>query len=267
MAPTIEVAAGLAWLTGYSGGPPLTLRGPGDPIAGLHAAFAILAAIAERDGTGNGHVIESSMIEAGLNVAAELGIEWSAYGASICRDGNRGPVGTPQGVYACRGDDRWLALAVVDDEQWHGLRRALGKPEWAASHELASRDGRRRAHDELDRRLAEWSARQELLDAVGLLIDNGVPAAPVVDALELAANEQLRARGYYEPIESDVIGRHLTSSLPFRFTSRTDGWIRGPAPTLGQHTREVLTDMLSLDDDRLDALEASGVIGTQPVGA
>ena len=112
-AQTMEQMSGLAWMTGHAEDQPRIQRGPCDPLAGMHAAFATLVALAEREKTGTGHLLECTMVEGALNAAAEMAVEWSAYGVEISRDGNRGPEGAPQNVYACAGDENWLALCVV----------------------------------------------------------------------------------------------------------------------------------------------------------
>ena len=111
-AQTMEQATGMAWMTGHADGPPMIPRGVCDPIAGLHAAFAAVAALVVRDRDGAGMHVESTMVEAALNVAAEMVVEYSRNGIELRRDGNRGPGASPQGVYRCRGDDEWVALAA-----------------------------------------------------------------------------------------------------------------------------------------------------------
>ena len=266
-AQTMEQATGMAWMTGFADGPPVIPRGPCDPIAGMHAAFAVIAALDERERSGRGHFIESTMVEAALNVAAEMAVEHSAYGVRLTRQGNRGPGSTPQGLYPCRGKERWLAIAVADDEQWQALRQALGDPPWAKDPTLGDAAGRRRCEDDIDRHLRTWAAEEELDDAVDALRSAGVPAAPVVAPHEVVADEQLRARAFVETFDHPVVGRHEVIGLPFRFASRTSGWITTPAPTLGQHNDEVLGDLLGLSAAELDELRAQGVIGERPVGA
>src|SRR5690606_8740252 len=118
--------------------------------AGIHGAFAVLAALEHRARTGEGQVVELPMVEVALNVAAEPAITASAYGLTPHRDGNRGPRAAPQGVYACAGEEQWVALAVADDEQWASLVDALGRPALALAPELATRAGRRAAPDLID---------------------------------------------------------------------------------------------------------------------
>jgi crotonobetainyl-CoA:carnitine CoA-transferase CaiB-like acyl-CoA transferase len=264
-AQTMEQLTGLAWLTGYRDDQPRIQRGPSDPNAGMHAAFAALVALAERDATGEGQHVEVTMIEGALNAAAEQEVEFSAYGRLLGRDGNRTPTAAPQGLYACRGTEQWLAISVADDEQWSALVDLLGRPAWATDPALATLAGRRAAHDRLDEELGAWAAGQVVEEAVDNLVAAGVAAAPAVDPRTTALHPQFVARRFCETVDHPVAGSHLIPGLPFRF-STVDRWLRTPAPTLGQHNREVLGGILGLSDAEIDALEANGVIGTRPAG-
>src|SRR5262249_60940354 len=97
-------------------------------------------------------------VEPALTAAAEPILEYGAHGARLVRDGNRGPVGAPQNLYACRGADRWLALAVTSDAQWQALRALMGDPSWARDAALATATGRRAEHDRLDRAIGARGA-------------------------------------------------------------------------------------------------------------
>jgi crotonobetainyl-CoA:carnitine CoA-transferase CaiB-like acyl-CoA transferase len=160
-AQTMEQITGMAWITGHADGPPLIPRGAWDPISGMHALIATLMALEHRDRTGEGQLVEVSMVETAASVAAEIVIEASAYGRFLSRDGNHGPEGSPQGVYSCVGDDEWVAVSVVDDDQWRRLRKALGDPEWARAPELGDVAGRRARATEIDARLSAWASTRE----------------------------------------------------------------------------------------------------------
>src|SRR5262249_56531824 len=95
-AQAMEQLTGMAWLTGFADGPPVLPRGPCDPLAGLHAVVALLVALEHRHRTGRGQLVESTMVEAALNAAAETALERRAHRARPARDGNRGPPGAPQ---------------------------------------------------------------------------------------------------------------------------------------------------------------------------
>ena len=156
-ATTMEQASGMAFVTGYDGGPPMA---PGlcDPLAGVHGAFAVLAALEERRKTGQGQHIEIPMIDLAVNVSVEQILEFEAYGELMTRSGNRCRQAAPQGVYACAGDDEWLALSVGTEEQWKALCEAIGMQPWVDDPNLASLEQRRRAHDRVDVELTAWCA-------------------------------------------------------------------------------------------------------------
>jgi crotonobetainyl-CoA:carnitine CoA-transferase CaiB-like acyl-CoA transferase len=263
-AQTMEQMTGLAWVTGYADDQPRIQRGPCDPNAGMQAAFAVFVALAERQATGDGQHLEVTMIEGALNVAAEQLVEYTAYGRLLERDGNRAPSAAPQNLYACRGVEQWLALSVVDDAQWEGLKTVLGRPGWAADPSLAAHPGRRAAHDLLDAKLAGWAAEQELDDAVARLIEAGVPAAAVFDPRATASHPQLVARRFCEEPDHAVIGRHATATVPFRFAS-VDHWLYRAAPTVGQDNHDVLAEA-GFTPQEIERMEEAGVIGAWPEG-
>ena len=263
-AQTMEQMSGLAWMTGHADDQPRIQRGPCDPLAGMHAAFATQVALAEREKTGRGHLLECTMVEGALNAAAELAVEWSAYGVELSRNGNRGPQGAPQNIYACAGSEQWLAVVVRDDAQWAALRDLLGDPDWARDEELATHAGRLRKHQLIDEALGSWCATQELDATVDALLARGIPAAPVWDARIQYKHPQFAARGFHEDVDHPIVGVHPVVRPPFRFAT-VDRWNRTPAPTMGQHNHEILAE-LGLSADEIAQLETDEVIGTRPKG-
>src|SRR6185295_9622693 len=158
----IEDASGLTWLTGHPDQNPIEPYSIGDPNAGIHALNGLLLALEHRRRTGQGVLVEAAMVDAAINVAAEQVIEYSAYGALLERDGNRGPTAAPQNLYRTDEIDEfgrldcWVAVAVATDEQWVGLCSAVGRPDWATDPALSSAAGRRARHDAIDEHLAAW---------------------------------------------------------------------------------------------------------------
>jgi crotonobetainyl-CoA:carnitine CoA-transferase CaiB-like acyl-CoA transferase len=263
-AQTMESISGLAWRTGFADGPPVLVRGACDPLAGMHAVVATLLALHEREQHGGGRLVESVMVEAALNAAAEQVIEHCVSGDAPRRDGHRSPYAAPQGLYACRGTDRWLALAVATDEQWQSLRRVLGDPEWSRAAGLDTAAGRHEAHDRIDEELRAWTRNRDVDELAELLAEAGVPAGVVIPSRDVGANPQLRARGLFEVEHHPVTGEHEIPTMPFRLTG-VSRWLRRPSPVLGEHNGEVLAE-LGLGADDLAALAAEGVIGSRPAG-
>ncbi|HTK64620.1 MAG TPA: CoA transferase [Pseudonocardia sp.] len=266
-AQTMEQVTGMAWRTGRPDSPPRVPRGPCDPLTGYHAAFALLLGLLRRDRTGRGAAIEVPMIDAALNAAAELIVEYTATGTVLEREGNRCRDAAPQGIYPCRGhspgDEQWLAVSIPDDDRWAALRGVLG---WVDEEGLSTHEGRRAAHDDLDRRLASWAAGRDLADAVDALVAAGVPAGAVRDPRLLADHPQLLGFGYYERSDHPVVGPRWIPALPFRYDD-VERWSRGRAPLLGEHNSLVLREHLGLTDAEYEKLEETGVIATRPAGA
>ena len=265
-AQTMESITGMAWVTGWADGPPVLPRGPCDPLASAHAVFATILALAERDRTGEGRLVEATMIEAALNAAAEVTVEYGASGTELTRTGNRGPYAAPQNVYQCAGHEQWVAVAVANDAQWAALRAALGDPEWARDPALATVDGRRAAHDLIDERLAVWTKDQDATELAELLASAGVPAGVVVDARDIASNPQLLHRNFFETEHHPVSGDAKLPAGAWKFASNHQPWMRRAAPTLGQHNDEVFRELLGLADAELGRLRADGIIGEMPKG-
>ncbi|HME49536.1 CoA transferase [Mycobacterium sp.] len=265
-AQTMEQATGLAWMTGYPDAAPMVLKGPCDPVAGLHAVVATLAALERTDELGRGVFVEVPMVETALNISAEVVIEYGAYGAELVRAGNRGPVAAPQNLYRCAGpgDDAWLALAVATDEHWQALRAALSDPDWARARELADAAGRRRAHDVIDGRLAAFCADRDAAGLAEALVARGIPAAHVVPPAQALDNPQFAARGFAEAIDHPIVGTHRLPGLPFRLTGLRRPWFTRPAPMLGQHNDEVLLGVAGFTPDRIAELRRRGVVGERP---
>ena len=250
-APTMEQIAGLAWVTGMPDGPPVAPRGACDPLAGVHAAFALLAALEFVDDTGRGQLVETPMIETVLNVTASQPIEFEVFGLTLQRRGNRGHPRVTQNLYQCAGDDDWIAVTVRTDAERDSVMQMIGQSSWA---------------DDVDRHLQEWFSMQKLDDVVERLADAGVPAAAVVSPSAVTENPQLRHRGFFERLEHPRTGPGWYPCPPFARLAGVQRWLSRPAPTLGQHNSEVLTAMCGLTDSDLERLAANAVIGTRPKG-
>ena len=264
-APTMEQLAGLAWVTGLPEAPPVTPRGACDPLAGVHAAFAVLAALDFAERTGTGQLVELPMLETVLNATAIQAIEAEVFGITLSRRGNRGFGEAIQNIYRCAGDDEWIAVTVRDDRQWRALVDLMGRPAWC-DEGLATVVGRHERADEVDQRLQAWFAAQPLGSTVERLARAGVPAAPVVSPSLVTENPQLRDRGFFEALHHASIGDALYPCPPFALLCGQESWLLRPPPRLGEHNEEILRDRCGVTDEELTCLATSGVIGTRPKG-
>ncbi len=261
----IEQVSGMSAVTGYPDGPPCNVQGPADPIVGVHAGVALLAALEHRRRTGDGQLIEVAQIEVGAAVTAEPVIEYSMNGIVRPRDGNR-QRGYCQGVYPTDTDDAWVAVSVRDDSDWSQLVEVMDRPKLLEDDRLATADRRAAAHDVFDDAVAAWTRTQSPANIVAALRERGVPAEEVITAERMYDVAQLEARRYYEEFEHSVTGRHRYPGWPFRITPGPAHHHRFAPPTLGEHNDEVLSG-LGLSGDELAALRRDRVIGEQVSGS
>lgn len=265
----IESASGVSWMTGYPDRPPYEPYSVGDPNAGVHALNALLLALEHRRRTGEGVLVEAAMVDAALNISAEQVIEYSAYDALLSRAGNRGPTAVPQNLYRTADIDEfgrldsWVAIAVQTDEQWGLLCRALESPSWATDPALSTASGRREREDFIDERMAAWCEQRTGDDVVGTLWDAGVPVAKVMQPHRQTELTQLESRGFFELVDHPVNAAARFSTVPMRLSGGPTSYHRQPAPLLGQHNHELLTE-LGLTGQEIADLEADGVIGRTP---
>lgn len=210
------------------------------------------------------------MVASALNVAAEQVVEYSAFGVLLERDGNHSPSAAPQNTYATSDRDdnleqnAWVLISVADDEQWRFLRRAIGDPSWAADEALSTAAGRYRHRDLIDAELSAWCAVRQRSEIVASLWQAGVPVAPVVHPVEQLGFEQLWSRRFFEFVDHPVVGRSTHVTFPFRLPGQDGPMHRQSAPTLGQHNVEILGEILGLPAERVEELQARGVIGAVP---
>jgi crotonobetainyl-CoA:carnitine CoA-transferase CaiB-like acyl-CoA transferase len=250
----IEQTSGMSAVTGYADGPPCNLQGPADPIVGVHASVALLAALEHRRRTGEGQLIEVAQVEVAACLAAEPVIEYSMNAIVQLREGNRCR-GYMQGVYPTVADDEWVALCVRDDTDWAGLAAAMGRPDQAC-----------RTHHKFDALVAEWTRTQTAAEIVNTLGAQRVPVEQVLTPDRMYDLPQLDARGYYEELEHPVTGPHRYPGWPFTMTPGPSHHHRSAPPTLGQHNVEVLRE-LGLTDDEIEDLRAHHVIGETALNA
>jgi crotonobetainyl-CoA:carnitine CoA-transferase CaiB-like acyl-CoA transferase len=246
----IEQVSGMTAATGYPDGPPCNVQGPADPIVGVHAGVALLAALEHRRRTGEGQLIEVAQIEVGAAVTAEPVIDYSMNGVVRPRVGNR-QHGVRQGVYPTDSDEAWVALTVRDDADAARLADAMG------THDLPA------DHDGFDDAVAAWTRNRSAANVVAAL--DGIPVEWVTKPEAMYDLPGLDVRGFYEEFDHAVTGRHRYPGWPLRISPGPEHHHRFIAPTLGQHNDEVLGG-LGLSSEELATLRSDRVIGERPMG-
>lgn len=270
---SVDSHAGLSSLIGYRDQSPWKggIAWP-DPIAGLHATSALLIALWDREAgdreAGAGQTVECAQFEATVAVvgdqllATQMASTPAANGGETgSGPGNRDADYAPQGVYPCMGDDRWVAMTVLDDEGWITLCELAGiVEETSPFFSLAERHTN---HDQIDRLLAQWTIGFGQRELSLLLQDHGIAAAPVLDAPGVLSDPHFRDRHLLVDFHQPGVGSFVTPQLPLRL-SATPGRVRRCAPKLGEHNHEVLSTLGGMTDDEIATLASQSIIATQP---
>jgi crotonobetainyl-CoA:carnitine CoA-transferase CaiB-like acyl-CoA transferase len=256
-APMFVALSGLGDMTGYPDGPPTQIRVGGDIIVGVHGGFALLAALVHYQATGRGVHIDLSSIEAQSNLIGDSILEYTVNGDVPRRRGNREPFAVPHNCFRCRGDDRWVSIAVRTDGEWKGMVAAMGRPAWAGDPRYASVSGRDRHAEEIEERVAAWTAALTADEVAGRLQAEGVPADPSYRAPELFADPHVASRGLVATVPGE--GQDWTLLRLGGRLSGTPLVLDRAGPAMGEDNDDIFGSLLDLSPAEIKQLEAEGV--------
>ena len=258
--PPQVAQSGLSALTGYVGGPPMMAGfSYGDPNGGVHATFAVMAALLHREKTGQGQYIDLSQWEAAIMLLPEALMDYSMNGTQPERMGNRDPHMAPHGVFRSKGDDRWVSLSVRDEAEWQRLCEVMGQPELSSDARFTTLAARKENEAALEEIVTAWTQERTADETTQTLQNAGIPAYPAVDAIDMVNSPHVGARDYFVELEHPEVGTRRHMGIPWTM-SRTPCEIRRPAPCLGQDTDAVLTDIVGLSQDEIAALRERDIL-------
>jgi crotonobetainyl-CoA:carnitine CoA-transferase CaiB-like acyl-CoA transferase len=258
-APLFGAWGGLGWMTGYADGPPVEMRHVMDHSAGIHAAVATVAALHQRRRTGKAQHIDLAAREVASAMIGDVLVQASR-GLTPVRPGNRHLSMAPHGVYPTQQPDRWLTLAVRNDDEWGALVRELDRPAASSDPRFATAQARLRHRDELDALLTEWLAACNAEAIAERLQRAGVCAHVSWSMLDIARDPHLRARGATTEVSAPDIPPRLAVGAPARFSKTHDVGIRRLTPALGQDEDYVFGELLGLTSAQRADLERREVI-------
>lgn len=263
--PIVQAVSGLTFSSGLAGGPP---AGWGfsymDHMGAYSMAVAILAGLIHRNRTGEGQWIDMACTEAGTTFVGPDILDYTVNGRPLRRDGqpdsnrSHAPARAPHGIYAAAGDDNWIAIACRDDADWANLAAVVGEP-WATDSRNDTLAERLAVQDALDRRLGAWTATRDRFATAEALRAAGVPAAAVARPEDRIDHDPATSEwGLWPTVHHRELGDVRVDGLPVHL-SETDWVIEHGGPCLGEHTHQVLADVLGLDDAEIEQLAKDGI--------
>lgn len=262
LGPTIQAFSGITQLTSFPQGTPLGLGySYADPISGLFAILAILAALEHRGKTGQGQYIDISEYECMCSLLGPAILDYTINHNVATPQGNSpGHIAAaPYGCYKCSGEDRWCVIAVSSEEEWQALCHVLGAPPWSKEERFSTLPGRERHAEELNQLLEQWAIEHTPEEVMNSLQQAGVPAGMVEDANDLANDPHLKARNFFIQAEHPVLGKTTSDNTPIRL-SRTPARLRRAAPLLGQDNHYVYKELLGVSEQELSQYIEEGLI-------
>jgi benzylsuccinate CoA-transferase BbsF subunit len=258
-APNFACASGLANLTGYADGAPNPMTGSTDLMAAITGAFSVVVALNYKQQTGKGQHIDLSSVESQAVLAGDALMEYLVNGRVQHRRGNRNDIMAPHNCYRCRGQDKWVSIAVGTPEEWAALCEAIGGPAWTREERFADSYRRWRNQDELDALLTTWTMDRTHYEVTEVLQGVGVAAMPSLSNEEIVKDPHFQHRGMATTVDHPVMGRQAVLGLPWRF-SKTSAPVTKASPLMGESNDYVFGELLGLSKDEIERLKEAGVI-------
>jgi benzylsuccinate CoA-transferase BbsF subunit len=250
--PALSALSGLIELTGWPDRPPVTLPAFGilpDYIAPRFGVFALLAAVDYKRRTGKGQYIELSEYETSIQFQIPAILDYTANKRIQTRDGNKSPYAVPHGVYPCKGEDQWCAIAVFTEKEWAAFCKVLDDPSWIEDPKFKTLETRKKNEDALNNLIAKWTKDQKAEDIMTMMQKAGVEAGVVRNIGDVVeACPQLEHRHFWWTLEHPEIGRTVNAGSSY-ILSKTPYSLEKPAPCFGEHTEYVCTQFLGISDN------------------
>jgi crotonobetainyl-CoA:carnitine CoA-transferase CaiB-like acyl-CoA transferase len=269
LGPVAAAHAGLAFQNGLPEPAPPTSWNHSymDTTPPFYGALAVMAALRHRRRTGKGQYIDQAQYQTGLFLGGTAVLDYSANGRRSVRHGNRSPYldAAPHGIYRCKGEDEWIAIATFTEEEWRALCDCMGNPSWSNLERFASLSARLDFQDELDELVEGWTRQFDRYELMYELQSAGVSAGVVqTHADKVETDPQLKVRDFFVHLDHSELGtwpftRHLTPKMSLT-PPHPGGVTQRGAPCLGEDNDYVYADVLGLTRQQIEDFAALGVI-------
>jgi formyl-CoA transferase len=274
-----QCAGGAASTTGFDDGPPLVTGAQiGDSGTGLHLALGIVSALYQRNTTGRGQKVLAAMQDGVLNLCrvklrdqqrlARTGVmnEYPQYphgtfGEAVPRAGNASGGGQPGWILKCKGwetDPNAYIYFITQAPVWDKICAVIGKPEWVTDPDYAKPDARLPRLKEIFATIEAWTMTKTKFEAMDILNKDDIPCGPILSMKEIADEQSLRATGTVVEVDHPKRGKYLSVGNPIKLSDSPTDVTR--SPLLGEHTDEILRDVLKFDETKVAELKASGAL-------
>jgi len=245
---------GFTYITGWPDRPPAGAFGPfTDFIAPLYCVVALGAALDYKQRTGKGQHLDLSQYECGLQFLSPMILDYVVNGREFNRRGNYSDCAAPHGVYRCRGEDRWCAIAVFTDNEWRSFCRVLGNPSWSQEPRFATLEGRGQNADEIDKLIEEWTVKHSADEVMNLMQTAGVPAGVAQTSEDLLNDPQLKHYNAFATVAHPEMGSCTCQAASVKLTKTPPVEIIRP-PLLGEHTEYVCKQFLGMPEEEYVSL-------------
>jgi formyl-CoA transferase len=275
-----QCAGGSASTTGFDDGPPLVTGAQiGDSGTGLHLALGIVCALFQRNATGEGQKVSVAMQDGVLNLcrvklrdqqrlAHGPLTEYPQYphgsfGDAVPRSGNASGGGQPGWILKCKGwetDPNAYIYFICQAPVWEKICDVIGKPEWKTDPDYAKPPARLPRLKQIFDTIEQWTMTQTKFEAMDILNKYDIPCGPILSMKEIAEEPSLRDTGTVVEVDHPTRGKYLSVGNPIKMSASHSEVMR--SPLLGEHTTEILRDVLQFDPTHIAEIEASGAIGT-----
>ncbi len=254
----LSAVGGLMWITGERDGNPCKVGvAITDVVTGVYASGAIMAALLHRMRSGRGQYIDCSLLDIQVSALANIASSYLVAGKEAQRWGTAHESIVPYQVFPTK--DRPIAIAAANQKIWISLCKVLGKKEWLEDSRFESNPKRVENRNVLLPLVADVIARKTCDEWVKLLVEKAVPCGPVNDMQGLFSDPQVLHRGMIAEVPHPTIGTLRLAGIPIKYSETPPG-IRRPPPLLGEHTDNILADVLGYTPDRIESLRHQGVV-------
>jgi benzylsuccinate CoA-transferase BbsF subunit len=263
-------AVNLCGFSGVSGWPDKMPAPPQgaytDYICTRFIGLSLIAALDYRRRTGLGLYLEQSQFESALHFLAPPVMDYQINQHIMSRNGNRLDSAAPHGVFPCQGEDNWVAIAVMDEEQWTKLCEEMGRGGLSRETRFATLQQRKKNEDELEKMIGAWTKGEKAEDIESRLLKAGVPAHRVARPSDVFNDPQLKERQYFTELSHSAMGPQKFEVQSCFILSESPREIRTPSPNLGEHNEYVFKNLLGLSDEEISGYIIDGSITTELPG-